>query len=265
MDLGPLLIWLKFIHVLAALALVLAHGASAAVAFKLRRERDRVAAREEHGVRREIERVAVPLHDVERRPASRQERVAAAVLREVDGRRTQLGPRGPMGAPAKQVRQELGAEADPEERDVPVRGAPDGLLGDTLGLKDRVSRGAGCAQAASAMEGMPTVNSRSVPFASQSWRMKGSISAGMLSFIGGSMRERWWVGRASLARRSVQAVGPRRHQEDKTEHPAGFCGYGYRDRGDDGDRSCPRRRDRCYPPQHDPRARTAGSPVRQAC
>lgn len=42
MDLGPLLIWLKFIHVLAALALVLAHGASAAVAFKLRRERDRV-------------------------------------------------------------------------------------------------------------------------------------------------------------------------------------------------------------------------------
>lgn len=41
MDLGPLLIWLKFIHVLAALALVLAHGASAAVAFKLRSERDR--------------------------------------------------------------------------------------------------------------------------------------------------------------------------------------------------------------------------------
>jgi hypothetical protein len=42
MDLGPFVIWLKFIHVLGALALVLTHGASAAVAFKLRGERDRV-------------------------------------------------------------------------------------------------------------------------------------------------------------------------------------------------------------------------------
>jgi hypothetical protein len=42
MDLSPFYIWLKLIHVLAALALVLAHGASAAVAFKLRGERDRI-------------------------------------------------------------------------------------------------------------------------------------------------------------------------------------------------------------------------------
>jgi hypothetical protein len=42
MDLAPFFIWLKLIHVLAALGLVLAHGASAAVAFKLRGERDRV-------------------------------------------------------------------------------------------------------------------------------------------------------------------------------------------------------------------------------
>ncbi|MBI3748237.1 MAG: hypothetical protein HY262_05275 [Chloroflexi bacterium] len=42
MDLGPLFVWLKLVHVLAALALVLAHGASAAVAFKLRGERDRL-------------------------------------------------------------------------------------------------------------------------------------------------------------------------------------------------------------------------------
>jgi hypothetical protein len=42
MDLAPFLIWLKLIHILAALALVLAHGASTAVAFKLRGERDRV-------------------------------------------------------------------------------------------------------------------------------------------------------------------------------------------------------------------------------
>lgn len=42
MDLAPFFIWLKLIHVLAALALVLTHGASAAVAFKLRSERDRV-------------------------------------------------------------------------------------------------------------------------------------------------------------------------------------------------------------------------------
>lgn len=42
MDLAPFFVWLKLIHVLAALALVLAHGASAAVAFKLRGERDRV-------------------------------------------------------------------------------------------------------------------------------------------------------------------------------------------------------------------------------
>src|SRR5712691_11801215 len=41
MDLGPFLVWLKFIHILGALGLVLAHGASAAVAFKLRSERDR--------------------------------------------------------------------------------------------------------------------------------------------------------------------------------------------------------------------------------
>jgi hypothetical protein len=42
MDLAPLLPWLKLVHVLGALALVLVHGASAAVAFKLRGERDRV-------------------------------------------------------------------------------------------------------------------------------------------------------------------------------------------------------------------------------
>ena len=42
MDLAPFFVWLKLIHVLAALGLVLAHGASAAVAFKLRGERDRV-------------------------------------------------------------------------------------------------------------------------------------------------------------------------------------------------------------------------------
>jgi len=42
MDLAPLYVWLKLIHVLGALALVLTHGASAAVAFKLRGERDRV-------------------------------------------------------------------------------------------------------------------------------------------------------------------------------------------------------------------------------
>jgi hypothetical protein len=41
MDLAPFIIWLKLIHVLGALALMLAHGASAAVAFKLRTERDR--------------------------------------------------------------------------------------------------------------------------------------------------------------------------------------------------------------------------------
>jgi len=41
MDLAPLLIWLKFIHILGALGLMLTHGASAAVAFKLRNERDR--------------------------------------------------------------------------------------------------------------------------------------------------------------------------------------------------------------------------------
>jgi hypothetical protein len=40
MDLAPILIWLKLIHILGALALVLTHGASAAVAFKLRGERD---------------------------------------------------------------------------------------------------------------------------------------------------------------------------------------------------------------------------------
>ena len=42
MDLAPIYVWLKLIHVLAALGLVLAHGASAAVTFKLRSERDRV-------------------------------------------------------------------------------------------------------------------------------------------------------------------------------------------------------------------------------
>jgi hypothetical protein len=42
MDLAPLLIWLKLIHVLGAFGLVLAHGASVAVAFKLRGERDRI-------------------------------------------------------------------------------------------------------------------------------------------------------------------------------------------------------------------------------
>jgi hypothetical protein len=41
MDLAPFYLWLKLIHVLGALGLVLAHGASAAVAFKLRTERDR--------------------------------------------------------------------------------------------------------------------------------------------------------------------------------------------------------------------------------
>jgi hypothetical protein len=42
MDLGPFLVWLKFLHILGALGLVLTHGASAAVSFKLRGERDRV-------------------------------------------------------------------------------------------------------------------------------------------------------------------------------------------------------------------------------
>jgi hypothetical protein len=42
MDLAPFLIWLKFVHILAALGLVLTHGASAAVSVKLRGERDRV-------------------------------------------------------------------------------------------------------------------------------------------------------------------------------------------------------------------------------
>ena len=42
MDLAPFYVWLKLIHVLGALALVLTHGASAAVTFKLRGERDRV-------------------------------------------------------------------------------------------------------------------------------------------------------------------------------------------------------------------------------
>ena len=42
MDFAPLLIWLKLVNILGALALVLAHGASAAVGFKLRGERDRV-------------------------------------------------------------------------------------------------------------------------------------------------------------------------------------------------------------------------------
>jgi hypothetical protein len=42
MDLAPFLVWLKLVHVLGALGLVLVHGASAAVAFKLRGERDRV-------------------------------------------------------------------------------------------------------------------------------------------------------------------------------------------------------------------------------
>jgi hypothetical protein len=42
MDLAPIYIWLKLVHVLGALGLVLAHGASAAVTFKLRGERDRV-------------------------------------------------------------------------------------------------------------------------------------------------------------------------------------------------------------------------------
>ena len=45
MDVAPFLIWLKFIHILGALALVLTHGASTAVAFKLRGERDRVRIR----------------------------------------------------------------------------------------------------------------------------------------------------------------------------------------------------------------------------
>jgi hypothetical protein len=42
MDLAPFLVWLKLLHILGALGLVLTHGASAAVAFKLRGERDRV-------------------------------------------------------------------------------------------------------------------------------------------------------------------------------------------------------------------------------
>ncbi len=41
MDLAPFLPGLKFIHVLAALGFLLAHGASAAVSVRLRRERDR--------------------------------------------------------------------------------------------------------------------------------------------------------------------------------------------------------------------------------
>ena len=41
MDLAPLLPQLKLIHVLAALAFVLAHGTSAAVSLRLRRLRDR--------------------------------------------------------------------------------------------------------------------------------------------------------------------------------------------------------------------------------
>jgi len=41
MDLTPLLPMLKFVHVLAALAFLLAHGTSAAVSVRLRRERDR--------------------------------------------------------------------------------------------------------------------------------------------------------------------------------------------------------------------------------
>lgn len=42
MDLAPFLVWLKLLHILGALGLLLAHGASAAVSFKLRGERDRV-------------------------------------------------------------------------------------------------------------------------------------------------------------------------------------------------------------------------------
>jgi hypothetical protein len=42
MDLAPFYAWLKLLHVLGALGLVLAHGASVAVTFKLRGERDRV-------------------------------------------------------------------------------------------------------------------------------------------------------------------------------------------------------------------------------
>jgi hypothetical protein len=42
MDLSPLRPWLTLVHVLGVLAFVLLHGASAAVAFKLRGERDRV-------------------------------------------------------------------------------------------------------------------------------------------------------------------------------------------------------------------------------
>lgn len=41
MDLTPFLPLLKFIHVLAAFAFLLAHGTSAAVSLRLRRERDR--------------------------------------------------------------------------------------------------------------------------------------------------------------------------------------------------------------------------------
>jgi hypothetical protein len=42
MDLAPFLPWLKLLHILGALGLLLAHGASAAVSFKLRGERDRM-------------------------------------------------------------------------------------------------------------------------------------------------------------------------------------------------------------------------------
>jgi hypothetical protein len=40
MDLGPLRPWLVLVHVLAVLAFVLLHGASASVAFRLRSERE---------------------------------------------------------------------------------------------------------------------------------------------------------------------------------------------------------------------------------
>lgn len=42
MDLSPFRPWLTLVHVLGVLAFVLLHGASAAVAFKLRGERDRI-------------------------------------------------------------------------------------------------------------------------------------------------------------------------------------------------------------------------------
>ncbi len=42
MDLAPFYVWLKLLHVIGALGLVLAHGASAAVIFKLRGEHDRM-------------------------------------------------------------------------------------------------------------------------------------------------------------------------------------------------------------------------------